>query len=584
MKTPSIWPKLFVYQKIVIVFCVLVVPSYALSLWLNTTGMNFIRKQYSDSVVSNAEFYAEQLNRQINFIRNQQLQLMNHSDVQNLSFLAGTLNTYELLQYFRKITEQLAALQSSDDFVVNAGVYIRSLGRGISIREGMTEPSNSEWGLISDYSLRSNHTSMIDIQGRLFFIEASNSGSVVSFVELSAAKFGESLASLVKPDNDAGAVLSIDRESPGISTQENNELFRNLTHPGDWDDTIRQTGVYSDVRAFDGKRYQITSERIRSVGWVLFTYTDQNKATGPLKLFLKWLTALTVISVVVIFLFSFSIHAIIHRPLRKLIRSFETLKGDNRMFSDRSAKDNEFLYLFRSYDQMVERLNDSIRQNYEQKLALRQSELKQLQSQINPHFLYNGFYSIYRLSKTGDIEGVGALSQKLSSYYQFITRSGAAEVPLSAEYRHAMDYCDIQRIRFSNRIRIDAAALPEACGSIQVPRLIIQPVIENAFEHAFDSEPGGGYIRILASCAMDRLIISVEDDGRTLTDDSLNKLKTRLTNVWNVSETSGLINVAKRIVLNYGEGSGLTVSRSELGGLKAEITILPSDPRRADDV
>jgi two-component system sensor histidine kinase YesM len=568
----------------VIVFCVLIVPSYALSLWLNTTGMNFIRKQYSDSIVSNAAFYAEQLNRQIAFIRNQQLQLLNDSDLQNLSFLAGTLNKYELLQYVKKITERLVAIQSSDDFVVNAGVYIQSLGRVISAKGGMTDPSNSEWKTVSDFSSSTVNTSMIDVQGRLFFVESSNNGSIVSYVELSSAKFSESLANLAKPGNGTGAVLSFDRETAGISPQVNIELFKDLFEPSDWEKTKRQPGVRSDVRTSGNKRYEVTSERISSVGWILFTYIDQNKATGPLGLFLKWLTALSIISIAVIFLFAFSIHAIIHRPLRKLIRSFESLKSDNRMFSDRSAKDNEFLYLFRSFDQMIDRLNDSIQQNYEQRLALRQSELKQLQSQINPHFLYNGFYNIYRLSKTGDLDSVSSLSQKLSSYYQFITRSGAAEVPLSAEYRHAMDYCDIQRIRFSNRIRIDAAVLPEASSSILVPRLIIQPVIENAFEHSFESEPGGGYIRILVSYEEDRLIISVEDDGRTLTDESLDNLRTRLADVRNVSETTGLVNVARRIVLKYGDSSGLYVSRSELSGLKAEIVIIPNDARGTSDV
>nr|WP_240547958.1 histidine kinase [Paenibacillus lignilyticus] len=263
----------------------------------------------------------------------------------------------------------------------------------------------------------------------------------------------------------------------------------------------------------------------------------------------------------------------IHRPLKRLIQAFKILETDNLNISIRPQGDIEFGYLYRSFDRMVDKLRGSIQENYEQKIALQHSELKQLQSQINPHFLYNSFFNIYMISRSGDAENAATLAQRLGSYYQFITRSGSDEVTLDLEYRHAVDYCDIQGIRFSNRITIEAAKLPEVCKPLLVPRLLIQPVVENAFEHAFEDGMRRGNVTVQVEYEEDRLCISVEDDGDTLTDEALELLHERLADVSASQEKTGLFNVCRRIRLKFGQRSGIFVSRSALGGLKADMII-----------
>ena len=124
-------------------------------------------------------------------------------------------------------------------------------------------------------------------------------------------------------------------------------------------------------------------------------------------------------------------------------------------------------------------------------------ELKQLQSQINPHFLYNSFFNIYRLAKDEDYENLTCFTQYLGSYYQYITRSASDEVSLLDEYNHAKTYCNIQQMRFHNRLELKMAPLPEAFAGYRVPRLIMQPIIENAFEHGLktvEKSQAGNYI------------------------------------------------------------------------------------------
>src|SRR5690606_13977204 len=95
-----------------------------------------------------------------------------------------------------------------------------------------------------------------------------------------------------------------------------------------------------------------------------------------------------------------------------------------------------------------------IHQVYEQQLRAQSSELKQLQSQINPHFLYNTYFILYRLAKLNDNESIARFSHYLGDYFQYITRNASEDIPLEMEFKHAMTYAEIENIRFNNRIQV----------------------------------------------------------------------------------------------------------------------------------
>ena len=161
---------------------------------------------------------------------------------------------------------------------------------------------------------------------------------------------------------------------------------------------------------------------------------------------------------------------------------------------------------------MAHILDNLIHKVYEQKILTQRAELKQLQSQINPHFLYNRFFNIYRLAKDEDCENIVLFSKYLGNYYQYITRNAASEVPLSAEYEHAVNYCSIQKFRFDGRLEIRLSPLPEAFRSLKVPRMIIQPILENAFEHGLNQVPSPSLCLNIFQ-EDDALILSVENNG-----------------------------------------------------------------------
>ena len=234
---------------------------------------------------------------------------------------------------------------------------------------------------------------------------------------------------------------------------------------------------------------------------------------------------------------------------------------------------DEFKNIYKRFNTMVGNLNTLIEQVYKQKIHAQKAELKQLQSQINPHFLYNSFFILNSMSRTGDYENLEIFTMQLGEYFQFVTRSAAEEVPLFMEVDHARIYSEIQIMRFSNRIKMIFEDLPEECRMIHVPRLIIQPIIENAFEHGLERKLENGMLYIGFKSSKSKLSIIVEDNGDYLSELELDRLNDILADKDDDSETTGLINIHRRLQIKFGRESDLSFMRGELGGLKAVISI-----------
>jgi len=562
----------FVYQKIVIVFIVLLLPLITMSLWLNFKGMSISKDAILDSSFAGASFYSKQLDDEMYFIRNLQLELLNDQDLQKLGFRGRTLDNYEEVALIDQIRERLATLMVSSEYVLNTGVYVESVGKTISTTSGVTNTPNAEMELISSLLSIEGMPSFYRSGDRIFFIETENNAKIWSYIEIARPKLLEALKEIAKlyPESevllgspDLGSVLATKEEpaeAAGILGLAVSEYMQSPETP--------------TMGSMHGVDYFIIQNDVSSLGLKLIMYVNQNEITRPLSQFITWFYTLFIIALIVLILYSFSVNLMIHRPLSKLVKAFHMLETDNLDITIESKSKDEFHYVFNSFNNMTLKLKHSIEENYEQKMALQLSQLKQLQSQINPHFLYNSFFNIYMMCKVNDAESAAELSQKLGSYYQYITRSGSDEVPFDKEYRHALDYCDIQCIRFSNRIAYEHGAPSGIPPALSVPRLIIQPIVENVFEHAFVDGMDDGMIYINADYRDGRLQVTVEDNGRMVTDERIAQLGERLGDDSKQMEKTGLMNVHNRLRLKYGPESGLFISRSTYGGLKVELIII----------
>ncbi|WP_169083955.1 sensor histidine kinase [Paenibacillus sp. PL91] len=563
--------KWFVYQKIVIVFIVFLVPLIAMNIWVNYKGMSFSKNTLLDSAEAGASFYAKQLDKEMYFIRTQQLGFINGEDLQKLSFRGGSLAIYDEVKLIEQVRDRLSFLMNSSEYVLNAGVYIASEGKTISISNGVTNTPNDEYKLISTLLGVAIKPSFYRDGDRIFFIETANNDGIWSYIEISKVKLLEELhqittlyqeSEVLLGSDGLGSVFSTTQEGQAIAVQQ--QLVK---EPNDQADSM------SKMEKVNGIHYFVIHNFVSSLNLSLIMYVNQNEITSSLSQFYTLYYLLFSITIIILLLYSFSVNVMIHRPLSNLGKAFRMIETDNLNLVIESKTKDEFHYLFQSFNRMAHRLKVSIKENYEQKIALQHSELKQLQSQINPHFLYNSFFNIYMMCKVGDSDSAAELSQKLGSYYQYITRSGSDEVLLNKEFQHALDYCEIQCIRFSNRFSYEYTEISDHLHTVYVPRLIIQPIVENVFDHAFEDGTMNGVVYIGASHEDDTIRITVEDNGGLLTDDKIEQLQEQLVVKTKQVEKTGLINVSNRLKLIYGAGSGLFVSRSQYGGLKVELII-----------
>lgn len=240
----------------------------------------------------------------------------------------------------------------------------------------------------------------------------------------------------------------------------------------------------------------------------------------------------------------------------------------------RRGKD-EFHYLYEHFNHMASQLKKLIQEVYEQTIHSQKSELKQLQSQINPHFLYNSLYILYRMAQDEDCGGVSTLSKHLGDYFKFITQNKTDIIPLENEIHHAQTYTAIQQTRFSNRISCSFEIIGSS-GGWEVPRLIIQPILENAFVHGLADVYDGGVMNTRNIVEPLKVIIEVTDNGIGMSDEQLDEWGRRLqmAQMTDDSENSnGMWNVHRRLVLHYGHSSGLQIKSNDLGGLTVVIEI-----------
>jgi two-component system sensor histidine kinase YesM len=220
---------------------------------------------------------------------------------------------------------------------------------------------------------------------------------------------------------------------------------------------------------------------------------------------------------------------------------------------------------------MLEYINNLINQVLAQKIMSQKAELKQLQSQIDPHFLYNSFFILQRMVQEGDNENAVKFCASLGRYFRYVTRNAQSEIALQKEVEHARHYLEIQTVRFPN-IAISFGDLPVQYSMLLTPRLILQPIIENAFEHGLSKRSIQARIAISFTAADDGLRISVEDNGVEVDDAALEQIHQLLSDDGGVEiECTGLLNVHRRIQHLFGRNSGVTVSRGEMGGWKVSL-------------
>lgn len=320
-----------------------------------------------------------------------------------------------------------------------------------------------------------------------------------------------------------------------------------------------------------GEAYLVSYVKSRQLGWHLVDYVPLQQILAPIAAARSWFYGSAAVLLAAAAAASFLLYRNVQLPIRSLIRGVRRMKqGDLSSRIEYRAK-NEFDDLIVHFNEMSEQMQRLIEDVYTEKLRSREATLKQLQSQINPHFLYNSLFFIINSSMLEDRDSVTAMAHHLAEYYRYTTRVEHQRVTLKDELELVGHYLGIHHLRMQ---RLDYAVdVPEAMMKEEVPRLLLQPLVENAIVHGIEPRAGGGIIRITGEQdgAFNRIII--EDNGGGLTDAELARLQAVLQEeaADDRSIGCGTWNVHRRLQIGFGEGSGLTFTHAPGGGLRAAL-------------
>ncbi|MCL6558979.1 MAG: sensor histidine kinase [Firmicutes bacterium] len=255
------------------------------------------------------------------------------------------------------------------------------------------------------------------------------------------------------------------------------------------------------------------------------------------------------------------ISAKVSRPIKMLEKQMKRVEKGEFDINIEVRGEDEVKQLSRTFNLMVARIRQLMNQIIEEQEAKRKSELKALQAQINPHFLYNTLDSIVWMNENRKYEGVTTMVAALAKFFRISISRGSDIITVQDELEHANSYLIIQKIRYKDKFDFIIEAQPEVL-SCKTLKLILQPIIENAIYHGIERIHDKGIIKVTASIKGERVLLQVIDNGYGIKPEVLEGiLKKESRN--DVGSGVGLKNVHERIQLYFGEQYGLEIE-SEL--------------------
>ncbi|OKP96070.1 sensor histidine kinase [Paenibacillus sp. P46E] len=282
------------------------------------------------------------------------------------------------------------------------------------------------------------------------------------------------------------------------------------------------------------------------------------------------------VSVVVAILLAVILAWRLATPIVSLARSIQGFGMMKEREIRHTTRVDEIGLLETKLDQMSHRIREHIRTEYMISLEKKSAELKALQAQINPHFLQNTLQMIgSMLFKNSPSESYGVI-RSLSDMFRYIIREPEDLAPLRAELNHLNNYMQIQQQRFAARLSYNLE-IDEGTMESFIPKLSLQPIVENAFFHGLERQEGPWELEVKVVSAGLDTVIMIRDNGVGIGPDRLAELQGRLTrrsgDLWTHGERIGLRNVASRIQMHFGDSYGISVKSTEGQGTTVTVRI-----------
>lgn len=293
---------------------------------------------------------------------------------------------------------------------------------------------------------------------------------------------------------------------------------------------------------------------------------------------MKYLILLIMVIILFVVILGYLLERMFIRPLVELSRSMsETPITDFTFHHNYQERKDEIGSLYRHFDKMIKKINCLIEDTYVAEIKFLKSRLRNLMSQINAHFIFNTLENINCLAKIEKNNQIAVMSKSLGDMLRYSIEYETDEEILATEISHIREYLNIQEIRFGSPIQLNVESPQEILES-RVLKFMLQPVIENAIEHGMAGEEPPWIITVRAYQQDGKIIITVQDNGIGMEEETLREVRRRIYHPENLAEDAryasiGLSNIYKRIQLLYGSEYGLEIDNQAGMGVEVKVCL-----------
>ena len=359
-----------------------------------------------------------------------------------------------------------------------------------------------------------------------------------------------------------------------------------LIYSGLLEENNRTAAGYADGshrETFQGQRRQVTVKTVGYTGWKLVAVTPSERVEDNSTQLILFFLFIVFFSIFLLVFVNLWLSEKITAPVKALDRAVKELEAGREGVDFTVGGPYEVEHLSHSIQSMVSTLRHLMDDVIAQEEQKRRSELDVLQSQINPHFLYNTLDSVIWMTENGRTEEAIRMVTSLARFFRISLSRGSNIIPIADELEHARHYLTIQQMRFKNKFTTSITA-EDGVEALYTIKLIVQPILENAIYHGMEYADGDGEVAVRAYREGADVVIDVTDNGPGMTPELVGRLLDQ-THALPVSKGSGIAlrNVHRRVQLTFGKEYGLTIFSEPDAGTTVRIRLPAVDEAHLAD-
>lgn len=343
-----------------------------------------------------------------------------------------------------------------------------------------------------------------------------------------------------------GKVYLVDDKGKLIYSEDKSFLYRYTTK-------LYNSSAGSDFVTINGNKIMVIYNTLPQNGWKLVGMVSMAELNEKAEMIRNFIYLTALLSLVIAALISLYFSYSISQPIIKLATEMKKVEKGNFNISVEENWGGEIGVLYSSFNYMIKRINELIHEVYLSKIKEKDAELKALQAQINPHFLYNTLDTVNWLAVKHNVPEISKIVNSLASILRYSINKGNDVTTVENELKHVESYITIQKIRFKDKFEV-SFNIDKRVLHYKTIKLILQPLVENAIIHGIETYEGKGKILINGYLDGEKIVFEVINNGNPIDLDLVNKL---LDSPADDKDSYGIQNVNERIKLYYGEEYGL---------------------------